>query len=55
MVEVRRRSHSTWRCAWSATAIRLPTFGLAELVTQLDWVPDRDPREIGRELSRRNI
>jgi hypothetical protein len=22
----------------------------AELVTQLDWVPDRDPREIGREI-----
>ncbi len=23
-----------------------------ELVTKLDWVPDRDPREIGEEIVR---
>jgi hypothetical protein len=27
-----------------------PNVRPAELVTQLDWVPDRDPREIGREI-----
>jgi len=27
-----------------------PNIRPAELVTKLDWVPDRDPREIGREI-----
>jgi len=25
-----------------------------ELITKLDWVPDRDPAEIGRELIAKN-
>ena len=27
-----------------------PNVRPAELVTKLDWVPDRDPREIGAEI-----
>jgi hypothetical protein len=27
-----------------------PNIRPAELVTKLDWVPDRDPREIGAEI-----
>ena len=36
--------------AWPAIKDPAPKIRPAELVTKLDWVPDRDPREIGNEI-----
>jgi hypothetical protein len=38
--------------AWCLECHRNPAPNLrpANLVTKLDWVPDRDPAEIGREI-----
>lgn len=42
--------------AWCLECHRNPAANIRprELVTKLDWVPDRDPAEIGRELMARN-
>ena len=50
MVEVRQAK--PLNMAWCLDCHRNPAPNVrpAELVTQLDWVPDRDPAEIGREI-----
>lgn len=50
MVEVRQEK--PLNMAWCLDCHRNPAPNIrpAELVTQLDWVPDREPAEIGREI-----
>jgi len=50
MVEVKQEK--PLNMAWCLDCHRNPAPNIrpAELVTQLDWVPDRDPAEIGREI-----
>jgi hypothetical protein len=50
MIEVRQEK--PLNMAWCLDCHRDPAPNLrpAELVTKLDWVPDRDPAEIGREI-----
>jgi hypothetical protein len=50
MIEVRQEK--PLNMAWCLECHRNPEANIrpAELVTKLDWVPDRDPAEIGREI-----
>jgi menaquinone reductase, multiheme cytochrome c subunit len=50
MIEVRQEK--PLNMAWCLECHRDPAANIrpAELVTKLDWVPDRDPAEIGREI-----
>ena len=50
MIEVRQEK--PLNMAWCLDCHRNPEANIrpAELVTKLDWVPDRDPAEIGREI-----
>lgn len=50
MIEVRQEK--PLNMAWCLDCHRNPAPNIrpAELVTKLDWVPDRDPAEIGREI-----
>ncbi len=50
MIEVRQEK--PLNMAWCLECHRDPAPNIrpAELVTKLDWVPDRDPAEIGREI-----
>jgi hypothetical protein len=50
MVEVRQEKPLNMAMCLECHRDPAPNVRPAELVTQLDWVPDRDPREIGREI-----
>jgi hypothetical protein len=50
--EVEVRQQEPLNMAWCVDCHRNPAPRIrpADLVTKLDWVPDRDPAEIGREI-----
>jgi menaquinone reductase, multiheme cytochrome c subunit len=50
MVEVHQEKPLNMAMCLACHRDPAPNVRPADLVTQLDWVPDRDPREIGNEI-----